>query len=139
MFSDVGSCKIANCLHNCYTLKISRVKSHDIFSCDEKSRNFSCEKRVSCDFTRENFLRVRKNYTIFHVNECMRKWSNFYRKFRFFPRPKGNFRKLFINRFFEFSLPDKLQTINNFQLLNFYRSIHHSTIRLIFSGLYHWK
>ena len=45
-----------------FTLKISRVKSHDFFSCDEKSHNFSCEKCVSCDFTQENFLRVMKNY-----------------------------------------------------------------------------
>ena len=56
-----------------HTLKISRVKSHDFFSCDEKSHNFSCEKCVSCDFTPKNFPRVMKNYTIFRVNECMRK------------------------------------------------------------------
>ena len=56
-----------------YTLKISRVKSHDFFSCDEKSHDFSCEKCVSCDFTRENFPRVMKNYTIFRVIECMMK------------------------------------------------------------------
>ena len=56
-----------------YTLKISRVKSHNFLSCDEKSHDFSCEKCVSCDFTREKFPRVMKNYTIFHVNECMRK------------------------------------------------------------------
>ena len=60
-------------LINLYTLKISRVKSHDFFSCDEKSHDFSCEKCVSCDLTRENFPRVMKNYTIFRVNECMRK------------------------------------------------------------------
>ena len=56
-----------------YTLKISRVKSHDFFSCDEKSHDFLCEKCVPCDFTRENFPRVMKNYTIFRVNECMMK------------------------------------------------------------------
>ena len=60
-----------------FTLKLSRVKSHNFFSFDEKSHDFSCEKWVSCDFTWENLLRVIKNYTILHVNECMRKWSNF--------------------------------------------------------------
>ena len=70
------------------TLIVSRVKSNDFFSCDEKSRNFSCEKCVSCDFIRKkNILRVMKNYTIFHVTECIRKRSNFYRKYRFFLVP----------------------------------------------------
>ena len=55
------------------TLKISCVKSHNFFSCDAKSLYFLWEKCVSCDFTRENFPRVMKNYTIFQVNECMRK------------------------------------------------------------------
>ena len=55
-------------------------KSHNFSSCDEKSHNFLREKYVSCDFTRENFPRVMNNYTIFHVNECMRKFSNFKKK-----------------------------------------------------------
>ena len=70
------------------TLWKSLLWNHTIFfSCDEKSHDFSCEKCVPCDFTRENCLPVMKNYTIFHVIECMRKWSNFYSKYRFFPRP----------------------------------------------------
>ena len=52
-----------------YTLKVSRVKSRDFFSCDETSQDFSRDKCVSCNFTKESFPRVMKKDTISLVNQ----------------------------------------------------------------------
>ena len=66
----------------------SYINSHNFFSCDEKSQDYSCDKCVSCDFTRENFLRVMTNYAIFMWVNVGGNEAIFIENTDFFPRPK---------------------------------------------------
>ena len=49
------------------------VWNQNFFSRDENPNIFPWWKNVSCDLRCENFLRVMKSYTVFRVNERMRK------------------------------------------------------------------
>ena len=45
-----------------------------------RNRTIFCKNCASCDFTKESYPRVIKNYTIFYMNERMKKTGNSYRK-----------------------------------------------------------